>query len=64
MNPAYELDKRQAVIDRMNAGRQQAGKSPLIPRQEHLVREFTDDEGNVAQEDHDLLYRLLQSNSA
>lgn len=60
----YELDKRKKVIDRMNEGRTQAGKAPLIPRQEHLVREFTDDEGNVAPENMPLLRDLLQSNSA
>lgn len=58
-------DKRQEVIDRMNAGRGQAGKLMLTPRQEHLVREFVDDEGTIAsEEDQQLLYNLLQSNSA
>lgn len=58
------LDKRQEVIDRMNAGRLQRGNQPLIPRQEHLVREFFDDEGVIADEDKELLFQLLQSNSA
>jgi hypothetical protein len=57
-------DKRQEVIDRMNAGRLQRGQVALIPRQEHLVREFFDSEGHIADEDKELLYNLLQSNSA
>ena len=55
------MDKRQSVIDRMNAGRTAKGKEPLNPRQEHLVREFTDDEGNVLEQD--VLFNLLQSNA-
>lgn len=55
------IDKRQGVIDRMNAGRSRVGKTPLSPRQEHLVREFTDDEGQVLEQE--LLVNLLQSNS-
>jgi hypothetical protein len=57
-------DKRQEVIDRMNAGRLERGQAVLIPRQEHLVREFTDDEGVISEEDLPLLKSLLQSNSA
>jgi len=56
------MDKRQAVIDRMNTGRTTSGKAPLTPRQEHLVREFTDEDGNVLEQE--LLLNLLQSNSA
>lgn len=57
------LDKRQQVIDTMNAKRLERGQVALIPRQEHIVREFVDDEGNIAEEDVDLLLQLLQSNS-
>lgn len=57
-------DHRQGVIDRMNAGRLERGQPALIPRQEHLVREFVDDEGNIADEDAELLGKLLRSNSA
>jgi hypothetical protein len=57
----YE-DHRQAVIDRMNAGRLERGQTALTPRQEHLVREFADDEGVIAEEDVPLLRELLQSN--
>lgn len=56
-------DKRQEVIDRMNAGRLQTGKPALTPRQEHIVREFVSDEGLVADEDRELFRNLLQSNS-
>jgi hypothetical protein len=56
------IDRRQAVIDRMNTGRAASGKPVLTPRQEHLVREFTDDDGNVLEQE--LLLSLLQSNSA
>lgn len=56
------LDKRQAVIDKMNSGRASRGQSPLTPRQEHLVREFMDDEGNILEQD--VLMNLLKSNSA
>lgn len=57
-------DKRQGVIDRMNAGRLEKGRPALTPRQEHLVREFADDEGVINEEDAPLLKVLLQSNSA
>lgn len=57
-------DKRQAVIDHMNAKRRERGQRPLIARQEHLVREFTDDDGLIQHEDVDLLMSLLASNSA
>lgn len=53
-------DPRGAVIDRMNAGRAQRGQPPLTPRQEHLVREFTNDEGTVLEQE--LLRDLLKSN--
>lgn len=56
------VDKRGLVIDRMNAGRKDAGFPALTPRQEHLVREFFDDEGVLAEEDKPLLLSLLQSN--
>jgi len=56
------IDKRQAVIDKMNDGRARRGQVRLTPRQEHLVREFTDDEGQVLEQE--LLLNLLQSNSA
>lgn len=58
MNPA-----RQAVIDRMNAGRAQRGQGTLTLRQQHLVCEFTDEEGVIADSDKPLLMQLLQSNS-
>jgi hypothetical protein len=57
-------DARQGVIDKMNAGRLHQGLRPLIPRQEHLVREFVDDKGEISQADAEILYGLLQSNSA
>ena len=63
MEPDY-TDVRKGVIDRMNAGREKAGKTHLTLRQEHLVREFTDDEGVIAEADQPLLVQLLQSNSA
>lgn len=56
-------DNRQKIIDAMNDGRRSRGDLPLTSRQEHLVREFTDDEGNIAVEDRDLLRNLLRSNS-
>jgi len=56
-------DKRQEVIDRMNAGRTERHQPPLTPRQEHLVREFIDDEGLLADADRELFRNLLQSNS-
>lgn len=58
----YE-DRRKQVIDRMNQGRLERGGTPLTPRQEHLVREFADDNGLIAEEDKPLLLQLLQSNS-
>lgn len=64
MSVAFDYDdKRQAIIDRMNAGRLQRGESPLIARQEHLVREFFDDDGTIGPDDADLLRELLASNS-
>lgn len=54
-------DKRQEVIDKMNASRLERGQASLIPRQEHLVREFVTDEGVI--EEAELLLQLLQSNS-
>lgn len=56
-------DKRQRTIDSMNAKRLERGQTALIPRQEHLVREFTDEDGTIAAEDVDLLLSLLASNS-
>lgn len=56
-------DRRQEVIDKMNAGRLQRGASVLTPRQEHIVREFVTDEGIVADEERELFRNLLQSNS-
>lgn len=58
----YE-DRRKQVIDRMNQGRLERGQGALNPRQEHLVREFADDNGVIAEEDKPLLLQLLQSNS-
>jgi hypothetical protein len=64
MTPDY-IDARGEVIARMNDGRGNVGKAPLTPRQEHLVREFVDDNGNIeSPDDQQLLYNLLQSNSA
>jgi hypothetical protein len=57
-------DNRQAVIDRMNAGRLERGDGVLIPRQEHLVREFFDDDGVISPEDVELFKELMRSNSA
>lgn len=57
------VDKRQEVIDRMNAGRLQTGKAALNRRQEHIVREFFDENGFLAEADRPLLVHLLQSNS-
>jgi hypothetical protein len=55
-------DKRQKIIDRMNAGRLERGQAALTPRQEHLVREFVDDEGEP--QEVELLGQLLASNSS
>lgn len=57
------MDKRQEVIDKMNAGRAERGQALLTPRQEHLVREFFDDEVGISPEDRPLLMELLKSNS-
>lgn len=56
-------DKRGLVITRMNEGRAKTGKPPLIPRQEHIVREFVDDDGQVDPADRPLFEELLKSNS-
>lgn len=61
--PGPSEDKRGLVITRMNEGRARTGKPPLIPRQEHIVREFVDDDGQVADADRALFTELLQSNS-
>jgi hypothetical protein len=59
------VDARGEVIARMNEGRGNVGKPMLTPRQEHLVREFVDDNGNIeSAEDQQILHNLLQSNSA
>lgn len=58
------MDKRQEVIDRMNAGRLQSGKPALNRIQEHLVREFFDAEGRLADTDRALFTQLMQSNSS
>lgn len=58
-----ELDPRGEVIRNMNVGRAKVAKPPLTPRQEHLVREFCDDEGVILDADRPLLKQLLQSNS-
>jgi hypothetical protein len=48
----------------MNAGRASLGQSPLIPRQEHLIREFILEDRDVTPEDAGILHDLLMSNSA
>jgi hypothetical protein len=56
-------DKRAELIDRLNTRRVEKGASVLTPRQEHLVREFADDDGVVPDRDLDSLRYLLESNS-
>jgi hypothetical protein len=63
-SPSPGHDHRQAVIDRMNEGRRASGLPLLIPRQEHLVREFVADDGTISQADAQVLRSLLASNSA
>lgn len=57
------VDKRGDVIARMNTGRAKSGKPKLTPRQEHIVREFVDDDGQLDPADRALFEELLKSNS-
>jgi len=58
------MTKADSTIASMNAGRASLGQSPLIPRQEHLIREFILEDRDVTPEDAGILHDLLMSNSA
>lgn len=57
-------DLRANAISAFNAERAKIGLPPLTARQEHLVREFTDDNGKISAKDVALFRQLLESNSA
>ena len=59
-----DTDVRGAFITKMNDGLKARGEALLTPRQEHLVREFVNDEGRVSPKDIDLFNALLASNSS
>jgi hypothetical protein len=56
-------DKRGELIAEFNDKRARLGQPPLTPRQEHLVREFSDDSGGIEDKELPLLRGLLASNS-
>jgi hypothetical protein len=56
-------DKRGELIAGFNDRRARLGQPPLTPRQEHLVREFSDDNGMIEDKELQPLRDLLASNS-
>jgi hypothetical protein len=55
---------RQEVINRMNAGRKERNEPLLTPRQEHIICEFVDIDGQLDEAERPFLAELLRSNSA